>query len=1034
MFIKGELTPFLPSSCPSRRSSAKSFDVCIEQQVLPQLLLASPKNTLAGRCLSLLAAFVREEEKDLSSTARNSAAKYLRAVLSRSTAQSKDVRHQCLVFTRQVLEAFHGVPMDEGFAEYLSDVLLDLLSDRIVDVRLLAATSLAFLPSLPSTVDGLCEALDDMSSEVRVEVLKTLQAVGGWEHRMGSVAERCRDDTPLVRKHAFLALNSTRRVNRMTADDMRSAIVSGLQDADESVRLACSVWLLGSVLPHFGNNPEKLVQKISTVQAEQDMIIDALVKGGLRIPVDYFKSRIDELSPEAARLWLVCVRELPLESRERLLPSLPVFCTILEHYQSQPECFLPLCQLLACYDMSMHEAARESLGDTLRSILRDPDAEVTESIRAAAQQALKLLCDENDPLSWAHMCFEIIYDLVEEEDWIPALCIAQGLLVDSRLGLHVPGVAGLLESVLLPAVQSIEPTVRALAVRAMGCYCLLSVDLAVRYLLLFAKILNCDVEMVAVEASKVLFDFCIVFGAALLPRLPEVVIAELQLKSQCPGEQHPLLARLLAPLAEDDSSAIMYETAGVGLAKLLLHERLISPAQLGRAIAVGCRGEAYMETFLRLFISANPRNNVARLRRSLEQYAVLQIRGQAQGTALRALAAKWNIAWDSVAAQGLRNGGEPQALQWLCPSGGPANDTLAAAMIERAAVERRPEAMDALCKWAEARMVDLPLAGGAVYRSLSASSKKNKKQKVQAPTRKRSKKETLADEDASSNADSPAAPVVGASTIKKPKKKSVPAEVKNWSAQNADIDDFELNVEGAFQTPVHRAGGAKKRSRHIDLTGGDTGAESVSLATPSAHESALKRARDSEETPLVTSSSTNVSLVMCSGLSSSDKERAFAIVAKLGGKPCDANAFSTKVSHVVSSGNRSSKTLAAALCGSWVVSMDWILESEKCGHFVGEAPYGTRYVRAESPVFMQNTFITKEFARAAAEGQDGIDISLPSLSALLYSLGSARKVDTLQQADVVLTSAHHKRNGMFKHSSKVYTWTELWQAILKKDQ
>ena len=68
---------------------------------------------------------------------------------------------------------------------------------------------------------------------------------------------------------------------------------------------------------------------------------------------------------------------------------------------------------------------------------------------------------------------------------------------------HHPGISGLLESVILPAIQDQNLEVRNKGIRCLGLFCLLNVEDAKKHLLLFLQIVKNDREMIKVTALKV---------------------------------------------------------------------------------------------------------------------------------------------------------------------------------------------------------------------------------------------------------------------------------------------------------------------------------------------------------------------------------------------------------------------------------------------------------------------------------------------------------------------------------------------------
>lgn len=170
------------------------------------------------------------------------------------------------------------------------------------------------------------------------------------------------------------------------------------------------------------------------------------------------------------------------------------------------------------------------------------------------QEALKTV--HTDARDWALLALETISDLADGQHWIAALTLASGVLEDTRLTQQTAGVAQLYEAVMIPAVQSEEPRVRAAAVRVLGVYSTAALATAVTQTLLFVTVLNQDAPIVAHEAQRVLLDLCLLFGAAYAERLDEAAINELRNGPQLEGESHAVLARLLAPLAHGPNDTV----------------------------------------------------------------------------------------------------------------------------------------------------------------------------------------------------------------------------------------------------------------------------------------------------------------------------------------------------------------------------------------------------------------------------------------------------------------------------------------------
>jgi hypothetical protein len=127
------------------------------------------------------------------------------------------------------------------------------------------------------------------------------------------------------------------------------------------------------------------------------------------------------------------------------------------------------------------------------------------------------------------------------------------------------------------------------------------------------------------------------------------------------------------------------------------------------------------------------------------------------------------------------------------------------------------------------------------------------------------------------------------------------------------------------------------------------------------HDSAKKRTRESaEDTPLRPSSVT----IVLNGFTVDARAKLSESIVALGGFVSDSSTFSLRVSHVVVKqlrNNFSSKVLAGALKGCWIVSSDWLTESVRRKMFVDEQPFGARFSRVTRPVFHKKIFFSPLF-------------------------------------------------------------------------
>lgn len=85
-------------------------------------------------------------------------------------------------------------------------------------------------------------------------------------------------------------------------------------------------------------------------------------------------------------------------------------------------------------------------------------------------------------------------------------------------------------------------------------------------------------------------------------------------------------------------------------------------------------------------------------------------------------------------------------------------------------------------------------------------------------------------------------------------------------------------------------------------------------------------------------------------------------VCKLGGRVISGDMINSEMTHVISCSNkRTTKTIAAAICGFWLATPAWIQESAKAGHFLPTSDFG---YKPPAQLFDHKTFrMTREFIR-----------------------------------------------------------------------
>jgi len=99
--------------------------------------------------------------------------------------------------------------------------------------------------------------------------------------------------------------------------------------------------------------------------------------------------------------------------------------------------------------------------------------------------------------------------------WLRGVMIASEVLANSHKTLRDPALHGLLEYVIIPAIQHCAddaPDVLAQALRCMGLYCLLDLEASRSHLQTFMNAMEVGGTQVQAAAMRVLFDLILLFG------------------------------------------------------------------------------------------------------------------------------------------------------------------------------------------------------------------------------------------------------------------------------------------------------------------------------------------------------------------------------------------------------------------------------------------------------------------------------------------------------------------------------------------
>jgi len=217
-------------------------------------------------------------------------------------------------------------------------------------------------------------------------------------------------------------------------------------------------------------------------------------------------------------------------------------------------------------------------------LLRRMNPDEDEFIR----YVLEILSEIQDPLEtsvkWER-------ESTQKDMWLSCLAITEDLLQNTRKTLADPGLAGLLQSVILPAIQHPSPDVRNAAVRCLGLFCLLSKEEARTHLLLFVQIVKNDRDLIKLATMKVLFDLLLVFGNSLLEgqeldnvlsQEPSQILSQSTENIEAVKAQSPVYAVLNSFLNATNEDLLT--TAVEGLAKLFVTDVFDSPKIISKML------------------------------------------------------------------------------------------------------------------------------------------------------------------------------------------------------------------------------------------------------------------------------------------------------------------------------------------------------------------------------------------------------------------------------------------------------------------
>ncbi|KAH3763389.1 condensin complex subunit 3 [Pelomyxa schiedti] len=182
--------------------------------------------------------------------------------------------------------------------------------------------------------------------------------------------------------------------------------------------------------------------------------------------------------------------------------------------------------------------------------------------------------------------------------------------------------------------------------------------------------------------------------------------------------------------------------------------------------------------------------------------------------------------------------------------------------------------------------------------------------------------------------------------------------VKNTTASRPTTTPLQpvIHQKNAALTPAPKTSHtvSKPPSTHVD----------TASATAAAHHANAEphQVETSPPQPEAPCTTTSKIVVTCTGFTNNPQleETLRKHVLTLGGEFIGGDTLHPRVTHVVTySKHRTLKSVAAALCGFWIMTTSWVTDSALAGYFLPEKEFGTRYT--QKPFAGKSFYLTPKF-------------------------------------------------------------------------
>jgi len=160
------------------------------------------------------------------------------------------------------------------------------------------------------------------------------------------------------------------------------------------------------------------------------------------------------------------------------------------------------------------------------------------------------------------------------------------------------------------------------------------------------------------------------------------------------------------------------------------------------------------------------------------------------------------------------------------------------------------------------------------------------------------------------------------------------------------------------------------------------------------------------------------------GFTNKEKDILVHKIQKLGGEV--VNDFQkNKFTHMITPpGSKTMKSLAASLTSKWMITdLQWIHHSALAGHFLPEDEYGKKFTT--TPFKGKKVFKSKSFIDEHQEKTGRLD----NCQNLVGQLGKGIFVNSIEEADLILTGTDEDDHSYEKAGKQCLTWNKMIESI-----